>query len=122
MMNFLYSVILILAILEYVIASEFSKTEIGQAIDNRNLKEVQRLCGQDKSLWEYAADYVVDTRNADFIASFLKIGMLVTGYALLTLCRKYDIVDSVVGKIGPSGDDLVMKSAQPIQYSHWESL
>ena len=50
--------------------------------------------------------------DVDFIANFLKIGMLVTGYALLTLCRKSGIIDSVVGKIGVSFDDLVMKSAQ----------
>ena len=112
MMNFLYFIILILAIIGYVIASEFDMTEIGQAIDDRNLEEVQRLCGQDKSLWEQASDYVVDTEDVDFIANFLKIGMLVTGYALLTLCRKYDIFDSVVEKIGFSFDDLVIKSAQ----------
>ena len=88
MMNFLYFVILILVIIGYVIASEFDMIEIGKAIDNRNLEEVQRLCGQDKSLWEQASDYVVDTGNVDFIAKFLKIGMLVTGYGLLTLCRK----------------------------------
>ena len=82
MMNFLYFVILILVILECVIASEFAKTEIDQAIDNRNMKEVQRLCGQYKSLWEYAADYVVDTEDVDFIAKFLKIGIFVTGYAV----------------------------------------
>src|ERR1700722_3039329 len=94
-MNFLYFVILILAIIECVTASESSMTEIGQAIDNRNLVEVQRLCGKDKSLWEQASDHVVDTENVDFIANFLKIGVLVTGYALLTLCRKSSIVNSI---------------------------
>ena len=100
MMNFIYFVILILVILGYVIASEFDKTEIGQAIDNRNLEEVQRLCGQDKSLWEQASDHVIDTEDVDFITNFLKIGMLVTGYAILTLCRKGDIINDVLEKIG----------------------
>ena len=112
MMNFLYFVILILVIIGYVIASEFGMIEIGQAIDNRNLEEVQKLCEQDKSLWEQASDYVVDTGNVDFITSFLKIGMLVTGYAFLTLCRKYNIVESVVEKIGPSFPELFIRSAQ----------
>ena len=112
-MNMNISILLAIAILlKCVIASEFGKTEIGQAIDDRNMGEVQRLCGQDKSLWEQASDYVVDTGDVDFIANFLKIGMLVTGYALLTLCRKHDIIDSVIGKIGLSFEDLVMKSAQ----------
>ena len=101
-MNMNISILLAITILlKCVIASEFSKTEIGQAIDNRNLGEVQRLCGQDKSLWEQASDHVVDTEDVDFIANFLKIGMLVTGYALLTLCRKSGIINSVIGKIGP---------------------
>ena len=86
--------------------------EIEKAIDKKNLKKVQKLCGQDKSLWEYASDYVTDTERVNFIAKFLKIGMLVTGYALLTLCRKYDIADSVVKKTGISLEDLVIKSAQ----------
>ena len=73
---------------------------------------MQRLCGQDKSLWEQASDHVVDTGDVDFIASFLKIGMLVTGYALLTLCRKHNIIGSVVEKVEISFEDLVAKSAQ----------
>src|ERR1700733_6235530 len=99
-MNMNISILLAITILlKCVIASEFGKTEIGHAIDGRNLGEVQKLCGQDKSLWEQASDHVVDTEDVDFIANFLKIGMFVTGYALLTLCRKYNIIDSVVDKI-----------------------
>ena len=75
-------------------------------------KKCKDCVEQDKSLWEQASDHVVDTEDVDFIANFLKIGMLVTGYALLTLCRKYNIVDSVVEKIGISFEDLVIKSAQ----------
>ena len=88
--------------------------EIGQAIDNRNLVEVQRLCGKDKSLWEQASDHVVDTENVDFIANFLKIGVLVTGYALLTLCRKSSIVNSIRHKTIIDGTfyDLMTRSAQ----------
>src|ERR1700722_17882612 len=114
-MNMNISILLAITILlKCVIASEFGKTEIEQAIDGRNLGEVQRLCGQDKSLWEQASDYVVDTGNVDFIANFLKIGMLVTGYALLTLCRKSGIINSVIGQIGPSFNDLVIRSAQAV--------
>src|ERR1700678_3657627 len=112
-MNMNISILLVITILlKCVIASEFSKTEIGQAIDNRNMGEVQRLCGQDKSLWEQASDQVVDTEDVDFIANFLKIGIFVTGYALLTLCRRYDIIHSVIGQIGVSFEDLVIRSAQ----------
>ena len=76
-MNMNISILLAITILlKCVIASEFGKTEIGHAIDGRNLGEVQRLCGQDKSLWEQASDYVVDTGDPDFIANFLNLGML----------------------------------------------
>ena len=68
--------LVITTLLKCVIASEFGKTEIGQAIDGRNLGEVQRLCGQDKSLWEQASDYVTDTGDVDFIANCLNLGML----------------------------------------------
>src|ERR1700678_1666330 len=110
-MNMNISILLVITILlKCVITSEFDKTEIGQAIDGRNLGEVQRLCGQDKSLWEQASDYVVDTGDVDFLANFLKIGILVTGYLVLTLCRRHDVWGSVVGKTGFSFENLVDKS------------
>ena len=95
-MNILKYFISFVILLKCVIASEFGKTEIGQAIDDRNMKEVQRLCGQDKSLWEQVSDHVVDTEDVEFIANFLKACMFVTGYALLTLCRKSGILDNVL--------------------------
>ena len=85
---------------------------IGHAIDKRNIKEIQRVCGKDKSLWEQASDHVVDTEDVDFIANFLMISILVTGYALLTLCRRHEIIDSVVEKVGISFAHLGMKAAR----------
>ena len=111
-MNLLCFVILILAILEYVIASEFSETEIDQGIDDRNMEEVERRCGQDKSLWEQASDYVVDREDVDLIANFLKTGMLVTGYTFLIVCKRDDMISRVVRKMGISCDEFVVMSAQ----------
>ena len=50
------------------------------------------MCGEDKPLWEKASDCVTDhltnVQDHDFIADFLKVAMLVTGYAALTFCRR----------------------------------
>ena len=78
----------------------FSDTELGEAIDNNRFDTVKELRVQDDVLCEKAIDYVIDTKDPNFIAEFINGTGFVTGYTLMALCRKpratvMDIVDKI---------------------------
>lgn len=83
------------------------ETELGQAIDRRDFETVKKLCKQDEALCEEGINYVIDTKNPDDIAEFIKRAELLTGYTLLALWRKQpEIRKEIFGKIGISPSDM----------------
>lgn len=84
----------------------FSDTETGEAIDGNKFDTVKELCEQDELLCEKAINYVIDTKDPNFIAEFIKRTGFVTGYTLVALYRKPRATSmDMVDKIGPSLED-----------------
>ena len=48
---------------------------------------------------EQAVDYVIDTKDEDFVAKFISICTLVMGYAIISILRKPSAAHNIHGKI-----------------------
>ena len=84
-MKLLSSATLFAIFIKCITASAFSETELGQAIDRRDFETVKELCKQNEALCEEGINYVIDTKDPDFIAEFIKKAELLTGYTILAL-------------------------------------
>ena len=66
----------------------FSDTELDEVIDDSKFGTVKELCERDEVLCEKAINYVIDTKDPNFITEFIKGTGFVTAYTLVALYRK----------------------------------
>ena len=114
-MKFLHPVIFSVILVGYVTASAFSETELGKAIDASDFGTVRRLCEGHRLLCNEGIDYMVDTKDRDFIINFIKrSGMEDNGYTLLSLHRKKSKADfdEILKEVRGSERYLAYKIAQ----------
>ena len=70
-MKFLQAVVLSVISTGYVIASNFSEIEFGDALGRGDFETVIRLCERDKSVCEKGTTYVLEKKAPSFIADFI---------------------------------------------------
>lgn len=96
-----------------ITASIGIENNIYEAIDNNEFETVKELCKHDATLWEKVVDYVVDTKDPNFIANFIKQTDFVTGYAFMALCRKPKVImRKVQDRVGRSEDECYNRAAR----------
>ena len=114
-MKFLHPVIFFTILVGYVTASAFSETELGKAIDASDFGTIRRLCEGNRLLCNEGIDYVIDTKDRDFIINFIKQSVLKdNGYTLLSLHRKKSKADfdEILKEVRESEGYLAYKIAQ----------
>lgn len=123
-MKFLQVAILSAIFVSYVISSEFSDTELGKAINNKDLEAIRTLWSWDDRLSRRAIDYVTEKHDPDFLAKFI----YVTGHndvtTLVEICkiRTAEEVEKVLENVHFSQEDLVDRAAYHASWGETDKL
>lgn len=114
-MKFLHIAILSAIFVGHTKASAFNETDLGRAIDDGDFERVKELCMWDRELLNEGIDYVVNTKNLDFIVNFILLADLEDyGRTLLSLYRKKSKVnfEEILRRICPTERNFANRIAQ----------
>ena len=108
-MKFLQAAVLSVISMGYVIASNFSEIEFGDALGSGDFETVIRLCKQDKSVCEKGTTYVLGKKSPSFIADFIIQTNQASARTLEELCdkRSNETIKKVLDKVDFPQEDLV---------------